>query len=339
MIAAKKTEPFCRFCGDYREINKYIKARHSPIPNVGNQILRISSYKIFADLDMKTSFHQLPLAESSRQYLSIQTPWGQVESLYVPEGSKPASGALQDIVRLLFGHLEYVIAIFDNLLVLANTYFELEERLYAVLDICLNHNVVLGFAKCNIGVREVEFFGYVCAHKEYKLSKARQDSVTSLPFPRNQKEVQQVMGTANMFLRFTPNYSTIAKDITDMSAKAFNWDETTWIVDHRASYERFKEGIAASLTLFYPDYNLNWILCTDASLTGCGVILYQEYVASDGILQEQVIAILSHKFSGPATRWPTIEQEAFAIYFGVRKLEYLLMCKSFVVETDHRNLV
>jgi hypothetical protein len=225
------------------------------------------------------------------------------------------------------------------LLVLANTVLELEARLYVVLDICLAHNVVLGFAKCNIGVKEVEFFGYVCSHKEYKLSKTRKDSVTSLPFPRNQKEVQQVMGTANMFLRFTPNYSTIAKDITDMSAKAFNWDEATWTVDHRASYDRFKEAISNALTLYYPDYNLNWILRTDASLTGCGVILYQEYVAPDGILQEQVIAILSHKFSGPATRWPTIEQEAFAIYFGLRKLEYLLMCKSFVVETDHRNLV
>lgn len=60
--------------------------------------------------------------------------------------------------------------------------------------------MVLGFAKYNIGVKEVEFFGYVCSHKEYKLSKARKDSVTSLPFLRNQKEVQQVMGTANMFL-------------------------------------------------------------------------------------------------------------------------------------------
>lgn len=70
------------------------------------------------------------------------------------------------------------------------------------------------------------------------------------------------------------------------------------------------------------------------------MILYQKYIASDGILQEQVTAIVSHKFSGPATRWPTIEQEAFGIYFGVvRKLEYLLMCKSFVVKTDDRNFV
>ncbi len=52
-----------------------------------------------------------------------------------------------------------------------------------------------------------------------------------------------------------------------------------------------------------------------------------------------MISVLSHKVSGAATCWPTIEQEDFAIYFSVKKLEYLLMCKAFVVETDHRNLV
>ncbi len=160
-------------------------------------------------------------------------------------------------MRLFFGSLDYVIAIFDNLLVLAHDPQDLYIKLITVLDICLKHNVVLGFAKCNIGVREVEFFGYVCSHKQYKLSQERQQSIMELPFPRNQKEVQSVMGTANMFLRFTPNYSVIAKDITDMSAKQFNWDETTWTIDYRASFLLFKQAIAQSLTLYYPDYSLN----------------------------------------------------------------------------------
>ncbi len=43
-----------------------------------------------------------------------------------------------------------------------------------------------------------------------------------------------------------------------------------------------------------------------------------------GIVQEQVV--LSHKFSGATTRWPNIEKEAYAIFFGVKKLEYLLIC-------------
>lgn len=199
----------------------------------------------------------MPLAAESRRLLSIQTQWGQVEPLFVPEGSKPASGALQDFVRLLFGDMDYVIAIFDNLLILAHDIQDLQLKLVAVLDVCLSHNVVLGFKKCNIGVRKVEFFGYICAHKEYKLSDARKSTIMNLPFPRNQKEVQQVMGTANMFLRFTPGYSTLAKDITDMSSKTFNWDESTWMVDHRGSFQRFKLAVANSLTLHYPDYDLN----------------------------------------------------------------------------------
>lgn len=104
---------------------------------------------------MKISFLQLPLAEESRRLLIIQTPWGQVEPIFVPEGSKPASGALQDFVRHLFGDLDNVIAIFDNLLILGNDALDLESKIYTVLDICLSHNVVLGFKKCNIGVTEV----------------------------------------------------------------------------------------------------------------------------------------------------------------------------------------
>lgn len=94
-------------------MSKYILSRHSPIPNIGNEILRIFSYIVLADLDWKTTFHQLPLAVESRRFLSIQSPWGQVEPLFVPE--QALSGALQDAVRLLYGGLDYVIAIFDNL--------------------------------------------------------------------------------------------------------------------------------------------------------------------------------------------------------------------------------
>ncbi len=36
VVAPKKTPPYVRLCGDYREMNKYILSRHSPIPNVGN---------------------------------------------------------------------------------------------------------------------------------------------------------------------------------------------------------------------------------------------------------------------------------------------------------------
>jgi hypothetical protein len=47
---------------------------------------------------------------------------------------------------------------------------------------------------------------------------------------------------------------------------------------------------------------------------------------------------VSKKFSKEASKWKTIEQEGYAIFYGVVELRYLLTGKSFVVETDHANL-
>ena len=52
-------------------------------------------FKIFLDIDMTNSFHQFPLTELSSQRLAIQSPWGLVEPIFLPEGVSPASGHLQ----------------------------------------------------------------------------------------------------------------------------------------------------------------------------------------------------------------------------------------------------
>jgi hypothetical protein len=55
--------------------------------------------------------------------------------------------------------------------------------------------------------------------------------------------------------------------------------------------------------------------------------------------KEQPILFLSKTFSDVATRWPTIEQEAYAIFWCVTSLESYLLGQFFFLEIDHRNLV
>jgi hypothetical protein len=52
----------------------------------------------------------------------------------------------------------------------------------------------------------------------------------------------------------------------------------------------------------------------------------------------QVIAVCSQKYSEQAMKWTTIEKEAYAIFFAVRKFSYYLIGKYFIIETDHNNL-
>lgn len=81
------------------------------------------------------------------------------------------------------------------------------------------------------------------------------------------------------------------------------------------------------------DPNIPLSLYTDASLRGIGAVLVQTV---NGI--NKVIAHFSKKFSSVQSRWPTIEQEASAIYFSIMHFRAYLITAPFVVHTDHRNL-
>ena len=124
-----------------------------------------------------------------------------------------------------------------------------------------------------------------------------------------------------------------------MTVKTFNWDESTWKHDYRQEFKDFIKGLQDACELFYPDYNLDWFLRTDASELGVGAVLLQKLLKEDGTEILQPMAFVAKKFSDAATRWATIEQEGYGIFYAVKTLAYYLVGKEFTIETDHNNLL
>jgi hypothetical protein len=91
--------------------------------------------------------------------------------------------------------------------------------------------------------------------------------------------------------------------------------------------------------LYHPNYELDWVLKTDASDFAVGYVLIQLVKSQDNTTVQQVIAFGSKKFSDPATRWSTIEKECYGVFFAVYKLQYYLTMKKFILLTDHNNLL
>lgn len=134
VIAPKATAPFIRFCGDYREINSYLDIPQQPIPIVVHELTKASGFKVYVDMDMTNSFHQIPLSPSSSDLLSVQTPWGLFKPSFLPEGVGPASGILQNLVREIFhDFIDWTVVIFDNFLILTNDYHDAYNKMKLVL--------------------------------------------------------------------------------------------------------------------------------------------------------------------------------------------------------------
>ena len=342
VIAPKATKPFIRFCGDYSGLNRWIPTGHFNIPVIKHELDRIAGHTVFADVDLTNAFHQVPLHNETRERLSIQTPWGQYQPKFMPEGIGPGSAVLQETVRTLFSDFDWAITIFDNVLILGKDFPDLYQKFETFIDRCLEHNVVLKFAKTWLGFKEVEFFGYRCKNNSIELTDDRKKAILDIPFPSSgnrAKKIRSLLGCGVMFVPFIPNYSDLTKNLTDMTKPNFNWDQPeTWKHDYKQQFEDYKLGLQKACAIFYPNYELPWILRTDASDYGAGAVLIQVDKEEGGKDLLQPIAFWSQKFSEQALKWPTIEKEGYAIYAAVKKFNYYLVGKHFVIETDHNNL-
>ena len=76
-----------------------------------------------------------------------------------------------------------------------------------------------------------------------------------------------------------------------------------------------------------------YIVYTDASNDACGAQLSQIH---DGT--EFPVAFFSHTFTDTQRRWSTPEQEAYGIYFAVKKWNYYLQGADIIVRNDHKPL-
>ena len=344
VIAPKATKPFIRFCGDYATlVNKYIETGHYPIPHVFRSLEKITKYSVFLDIDLTNSFHQFLLGEKTRRLLSVQTPWGQYEPMFLPEGVPPASGILQHTMVEIFSDYEdWTIAIFDNLLVLASDYADAYRKLEMILLRCKERNLVLKFSKTWLGFATVEFFGYQCSHLTYCLTDKRKQFILEMPLPNSAKGMMRFLGCSLFFNKFMPNFAILTARLHDMTKKTFNWDKSTWTVDYAAVFEEFKAALLKATSLFYPDYSLDWLLRVDASDLGVGFVLIQIRSGTTSTPEaERIYEPLifgGKKFSEQAMNWDTFNKEGYAMFYAIQECEYYLRGKHFTLEGDHRNL-
>ncbi len=344
VVASKGSEPWIRLCINLQRVNKYIDFGHEPIPDVKQTLFKLSVCKYFLELDLRNSYHQIPITKTTGDRLSVQTPWGQYRPKFLPEGVSPGSHVLQRCVREIFSSLgEWCLCLFDNVLIGGESYRQCYERLALFLERAERYNVYLKFDKTYLGFKETKFFGYVVCNGTYRMGEDRCAALDLIKFPEGsqatcQTSMRSFLGQTRIFQPHVSDYTEYSAPLDAMTSKSFNWDESSWQMDYRAIFSRFKEKLKEAMTLFFPDYNLDWILRTDASVVGYGGVLYMVYVRDDGKKEYRPIKFMSKKFSDAATRWDTYSQECYAIFACVKECEYLLRGKPFIIETDHNNL-
>jgi phospholipid-translocating ATPase len=158
------------------------------------------------------------------------------------------------------------------------------------------------------------------------------EAVRKFAVPKTKWQVRTSLGLTGYYRRFVPNYAAIAAPITDLTRKAapttVNWSDQC-----QRAFQNLKDILCTAPVLRSPNFDLPFILQTDAVDRGVAAVLSQIEL---GV--EHPIAYFSRKLLPQEQRYSTIEKECLAIKLGVHAFRVYLLGRPFSVQTDHRAL-
>jgi hypothetical protein len=106
------------------------------------------------------------------------------------------------------------------------------------------------FNKCEFWIEEVPFLGHVVSTEGITVDPNKVKEVLEWKPPTTVSEVQSFLGLASYYHWFIPNYSKIAKPITELLKKGnkYLWSE---VCDE--AFKHLKKSLTTSLVLAQPD--------------------------------------------------------------------------------------
>ena len=154
----------------------------------------------------------------------------------------------------------------------SNTAEEHAQRLVEVLRRLDQANSQLHPGKCVIAQPEVRYLGYVLSEKNVSASPDKVTVVRQYPVPKNVKDDMAFLGLASFYRRLVPNFAEIAKPLTALTKKDRQF---TWGPQQQQAFQSMKDMLCTTPVLGYANFELPFILTTDALKVAFAAILSQ----------------------------------------------------------------
>ena len=351
IVLVRKKSGSLRMCVDYRALNSHTIKCAYPLPRIDESLDAIGGATIFSSMDLQSAYYQVEIAEEDKAKTAFTTPIGLFEFNRMAFGLCNAPATYQRLMHDVFRDdiFKVLLVYLDDILVYSKTVDEHLERLELVLSKLHQHGLKLEPKKCQFFKRKVNFLGHEISSAGIATDQEKVRAVTNWPVPTTVKDVRSFLGFCSYYRRFVKGFAQIAKPLHQLVAdcepgpqrkrKKTTSVERPWAEDEKLqrAFDQLKTALTTAPVLGYADYNLPFVLETDALNDGLGAVLSQ---VQDG--RSKVIAYASRGLRGgekTMSNYSSKKLELLALKWAVTdKLQDYLHGAHFTVFTDNNPL-
>ena len=326
-----------RPCIDYRKLNEITRTQYYPIPNIEQRVETVAAAKFITLIDLTKGYWQIPLSPKAQKLAAFATTFGTYRPLCMPFGLKNAPYHFSKMISgLLTGCENYAIPYLDDIAIFSQTWEEHLQHLQEILERIKCANLTIKPAKCKFAQEEVKYLGHTVGRGKRSPAELKVKAIQKFPIPTSKTEIRAFLGLAGYYRQYIPMFSVIAAPLTDLLKGRNKKGSIVWNEECTHAFNTLKEKLSNKPVLHAPDFSKPFILQTDASDLGYGIVLAQKDENGD----EHPILYLSKKFTSSEKKYSTTEKECAAILYGIKKLKgYIDGQTEFCIQTDHNPLV
>src|SRR6185369_14199545 len=299
-----------------------------PLPCIDILFDQLAGAKVLSKIDLRSSYHQIKIRPCDIPKTAFSTRHGLYEYLVMSFGLTNAPAYFMYLMNSVFmPELDKFDMVFiDDILIYTKNEEDHATHLRIVLQRLRDHQLYAKFSKCEFWLGSVKFLGHTISSEGIAVDPSEVQEVMDWKPPTSVHQIRSFLGLAGYYRRFIPDFSRIAKPMTELLKKGvkFVWDEKC-----EKAFHTLREQLTTAPVLAQPDNTKSFDVYCDASGTGLGCVLMQD---------NRVIAYASRALRPHEQNYPTHDLELAAVIHALKIWRHYLMGTHCNIYTDHKSL-
>jgi hypothetical protein len=201
---------------------------------------------------------------------------------------------------------KFIVVFIDDILIYSKNSEDHAKHLHVVLQKLRDHHLYAKFSKCEFWLDTVKFLGHTISSNGISVDPSKVQEVMDWKHPTSVHQIPSFLGLAGYYRRFIPDFSKIAKPMTERLKKGvkFSWDQ-----ECKNAFHTLRAHLTTAPVLPQPDVSKPFDIYCDASRIGIGCVLMQD---------NRVIAYASRALRTHEQNYPTHDLELAAVIHALK---------------------
>ena len=274
LILKKPNGKGWRFVIDLRAVNARTKPVQYYMPQIHELYDRIKHSKFLSMLDLKSAYHQAPLAEESRFKCSFKCELGAFRYKVLPMGLVSSAAYYQRFVEskldrhgVLYRKVSatandndvyidsdgmkcrgFVCIYLDDIVVFSRDAQQHRRHLERLFEVLSAENLYLAPDKCELFCKHIRYLGAIVGSGKLYMCPRKVYSVINMPLPNEgQDQIRMFLGLTGFYRRFIADYADMCRPLMDLLKDKVDV-KATWTNEHTEAVRKLKHSIIMLLS-------------------------------------------------------------------------------------------